>query len=155
MGDQIHWQELYDALSGQYQQLETNMQECQKTLARTEMTVAESVRKKLLDKICDFGDNLFHLAQSVEQKGHEDALKKGVWLIIQHYVELLKSEKVIAVKSTTGEKFNPQFHEAVNMLPSADVAEGHIIKELRKGYVFNGAMLRPARVTVSSGKPTA
>lgn len=48
-----------------------------------------------------------------------------------------------------GEPFDPEFHEAMAMQPSADVEPGSVLAVYQKGYTLNGRLLRPARVVVS------
>ena len=53
--------------------------------------------------------------------------------------------------SPEGEKFNPEFHEAMSMVESADVPVDHIITVFQKGFQLNGRLVRAARVVVSRG----
>jgi molecular chaperone GrpE len=46
-------------------------------------------------------------------------------------------------------------HEAVGQQESADVAEGAVLQQLRKGFKLRDRLLRPAMVLVSKGKPSA
>lgn len=48
-----------------------------------------------------------------------------------------------------GETFNPEFHEAMVMMPSAEHAPNTVSQVVQKGYVLNGRLLRPARVIVT------
>ena len=58
----------------------------------------------------------------------------------QHGIEKIEPE---------GEKFDPQFHEAMFELPSADVDPGTVVQVLESGYLIHGRLLRPARVAVA------
>lgn len=49
--------------------------------------------------------------------------------------------------------FDPNVHEAVQHLPSAEVPENEIIAQLRAGYMLGSRLLRAAQVVVSSGPP--
>ena len=49
-----------------------------------------------------------------------------------------------------GEPFDPQLHEAISMLPSADAEPGSILVVVQKGYLLNGRLLRPAMVVVAA-----
>jgi len=51
-----------------------------------------------------------------------------------------------------GEKFDPNFHQAVSTQPTDDVEENTVVEEMRKGYTLNGRLLRPAMVIVSTKK---
>jgi molecular chaperone GrpE len=48
-----------------------------------------------------------------------------------------------------GEVFNPEFHEAMAMVPSAEQSPNTISQVVQKGYTLNGRLLRPARVIVT------
>ncbi|WP_018692943.1 nucleotide exchange factor GrpE [Algicola sagamiensis] len=48
-----------------------------------------------------------------------------------------------------GETFNPEFHQAMSMQPSADVAPNTVMAVMQKGYELNGRLVRPAMVMVS------
>jgi len=55
----------------------------------------------------------------------------------------------IAVVDPLGEPFDPEFHEAMTMQPSADMEPGSVLTVFQKGYTLNGRLLRPARVVVA------
>lgn len=48
-----------------------------------------------------------------------------------------------------GEPFDPEFHEAMTMQPSAELEPGSVMTVVQKGYQLNGRLLRAARVIVS------
>ena len=52
-----------------------------------------------------------------------------------------------------GEPFDPEYHEAMTMQPSADVEPGSVLTVIQKGYSLNGRLLRPARVVVAAEPP--
>ena len=52
-----------------------------------------------------------------------------------------------------GEPFDPEYHEAMSMMPSADVEPGSVLTVIQKGYTLNGRLLRPARVIVAAEAP--
>ena len=49
----------------------------------------------------------------------------------------------------TGEKFDPQLHEALSMKPGEGTEPGVVVETVAKGYRLNGQVLRPAKVVVS------
>jgi molecular chaperone GrpE len=49
----------------------------------------------------------------------------------------------------TGKPFDPNIHEAVSQQESAEVAEGIVLQQLRKGYKLRDRLLRPATVIVA------
>ena len=50
---------------------------------------------------------------------------------------------------TVGQKLNPQFHNAVQVVDAADTEPNTIIEEMQPGYMFGDTVLRPAMVVVS------
>ena len=48
-----------------------------------------------------------------------------------------------------GQPFNPELHEAVSMVESADVAPNHVLAVMQKGYRLHERLLRPAMVMVA------
>ena len=61
----------------------------------------------------------------------------------------------IAEVDPEGEPFDPEFHEAMSMMPSENVEPGSVAKVIQKGYALNGRLLRPARVIVAAEPPAA
>ena len=53
-----------------------------------------------------------------------------------------------------GKPFDPNLHEAVSQQESADVPEGHVAQQIRKGYKYRQRLVRPAGVIVAK-KPAA
>lgn len=70
--------------------------------------------------------------------------------------EILKNRGLEAIQ-TKGEKFNPEFHEAVEQVKSEPSRSGSafggesgaIVEEIQKGYLLNKKVLRPSKVKVS------
>lgn len=78
-------------------------------------------------------------------------LKTGIEMTVAQFRGVLEKQGVALIQSD-GAIFNPELHEAMTQEPS-DLPVGTITKTLVKGYTLNGRLLRPAKVTMSSGKP--
>lgn len=57
-----------------------------------------------------------------------------------------------------GQKFDPERHQAISMVDSAEVPPGHVVNVVQKGFLLNDRLLRPAMVVVARaatepGKP--
>jgi molecular chaperone GrpE len=48
-----------------------------------------------------------------------------------------------------GEAFNPEFHQAMSMVESADAAPNTVLDVMQKGYLLNERLIRPAMVVVA------
>jgi molecular chaperone GrpE len=49
-----------------------------------------------------------------------------------------------------GEHFDPRFHEPVQEVETNDFPDGSVMQELRRGYILNEKVIRPALVNVAS-----
>lgn len=82
------------------------------------------------------------------------ALKQGSEFTIKQFEAVFAKFNIEAL-SPEGEVFNPELHQAMTMLPSADVAPNTVLNVFQKGYVLNGRLIRPAMVVVSqAAKPS-
>ena len=75
-------------------------------------------------------------------------LKEGSELTIKQFETVFAKFNIEAI-DPTGQPFNPEFHQAMTMLPSADVEPNTVINVFQKGYVLNGRLIRPAMVVVA------
>ena len=82
--------------------------------------------------------------ENEETRKHLEGLQlthKQLWATLERYgVSLIDPQ---------GQPFNPEFHEAVSMLESAEVAPNHVLSVMQKGYKLHDRLLRPAMVVVA------
>ena len=88
----------------------------------------------------------FERALKVETADKEYA--KGVELIYNRLSETLKKMGLEPV-DTTGQKFDPNLHQAVERVENHDAEDQTILGEFQRGYNFRGKLLRPAMVRVA------
>jgi len=113
----------------------------------------DSAHKYGLEK---FAKELLSVIDSLElgiQAATSDApevvkLKEGSELTIKQFEAVFAKFNIEAI-DPTGQLFNPEFHQAMTMLPSADAEPNTVINVFQKGYVLNGRLIRPAMVVVS------
>ena len=69
--------------------------------------------------------------------------------------ELLKALEKNGIRQFTpqGEKFDPNFHQAMFEVPDASVPAGSVVEVVQPGYMIGDRVLRPALVGVSKGGP--
>jgi molecular chaperone GrpE len=77
-----------------------------------------------------------------------DGLAHGVLLVFRSLREALTRNGIEAV-DPTGERFDPNLHEALSTQPADGVESGVVIETMQKGYRLDGQLIRPARVVVS------
>jgi molecular chaperone GrpE len=69
--------------------------------------------------------------------------------------ELLKALEKNSLRrfSPRGEKFDPNFHQAIYEVPDASIPAGSVVEVVAPGYMIGERVLRPAMVGVSKGGP--
>ena len=78
----------------------------------------------------------------------DDGLAHGVILVFRGLREALARNGVEAL-DPKGEKFDPQWHEALSTQPADGADPGTVLEVLQKGYRLDDQLIRPARVVVS------
>src|SRR5262249_50784460 len=99
--------------------------------------------RSFLPIVDDFERAMSH-ASPEERKSD---FSQGIGLIRRQLVDLLQRHGLQEVE-TSGE-FNPNIHEAVATEPVEDVPPNTILEVLRKGYMLNDRLVRPAWVKVA------
>lgn len=83
-----------------------------------------------------------------EPSAQQVAWVKGFRQIRKKLLDILTDQGVTTI-DTSG-AFDPNLHEAISSEPSESVESGHIIAEVRAGYMHKGRVLRPALVRIAS-----
>lgn len=76
------------------------------------------------------------------------ALREGMELTLRQLLKVASDNGLSAV-DPAGQPFNPEHHQAMSMVDSAEHAPGHVVQVYQKGWLLNERLLRPALVVVS------
>jgi molecular chaperone GrpE len=114
---------------------------------------ASSVRGKsdLIREVVPVLDDLERALQAagLDPEGDsEDGLAHGVLLVFRSLRETL-TRNGIEVVDPQGERFDPQWHEALSTQAVEGAEAGTVVEVLQKGYRLGEQLVRPARVVVS------
>jgi molecular chaperone GrpE len=93
-------------------------------------------------------DNLERALAAGEDPEAHNALVDGVAMVRDELHGRLEGAGVEAF-DPTGEKFDPQLHEALSTRSAEGTEAGVVLETLEKGYRLNGQVLRAAKVVVS------
>jgi molecular chaperone GrpE len=77
-----------------------------------------------------------------------EALAQGVLLVLRGMRETLRRHGIEAL-DPKGEKFDPQWHEALSTQPAGGADPGVVVDVMQKGYRLGEQLIRPARVVVA------
>lgn len=121
---------------------------------RTEREL-ESAHKYALDRMAQ---ELLPVIDSLElglgaakaEGASVEKLVEGTELTLKMLFNALEKFGIQAV-NPEGERFNPDFHQAMTTQPASHVEPNTVLTVFQKGYLLNDRLLRPALVVVSSG----
>lgn len=119
-----------------------------KRVERDRREMADRAAEGLLLDLLPVVDDLERaLAADAAGEGAE-AYRRGVELIHRQILDLLGRRGVTAVEPL-GADFDPHLHQAVASEPADGRRDGEVVEVLRKGYLLNDRLLRPAMVKVA------
>jgi molecular chaperone GrpE len=121
-----------------------------KRAAREKIEATKYANEALIERLIPILDN-FEAAMTAAtsaQTQSNDSLKTGVSMILSQFKNVLTDSGLEEIDAI-GKQFDPNLHEAVSQESSAEVAEGQVLKQLRKGYKLRDKLIRPAMVVVA------
>jgi molecular chaperone GrpE len=118
-----------------------------KRAARERQDAVTFANESLLQKLIPVLDN-FEAALAAADGASASSLKTGVQMIANQLKSALADAGLEEIDAT-GKKFDPNLHEAVSQVESAELAEGLVAQQVRKGYRFRNRLVRPAGVIVA------
>ena len=115
-----------------------------KQIADTIAYEKEKIIKTLLPAL----DNLDHTLQNASSAENADVLVKGIKIVYDQMLDILKSHGVTQIKSLD-EKFDPSLHQAMMQRSEPEKEENVVLEEFQKGYKLNDRVIRPSKVIVN------
>ena len=154
-------QEEIEALKGQVEKLTGDLQEKKDRLLRLQADfdnfrrrsakereeISAVVTQNFCKDMLPLLDN-FERAMAAETKDVE-AFQKGVEMIFTQFQEVLKKNGLEQIEAV-GQKFDPNFHQAVMRVEDPEREDDTVAQELQKGYMVKGRVIRPSMVLVVS-----
>jgi molecular chaperone GrpE len=122
-----------------------------KRAVRDRQDAVKYANQALLEKLVGVLDHfeMATAAASTEaQPATLDSFKNGIQMIFNQFKSVLVESGLEEIEAQ-GKTFDPNIHEAVSQQESAEVPEGHVMQQLRKGYKLRERLLRPATVIVA------
>ena len=126
----------------------------------------ENIRKRAVNDVSNarkfaiesFATDLLAVGDSLETALNTkdqtlEQLEAGVELTLKQLKQAFERADIEAVQPEIGEKFDPNWHQAVSTKPLDEIEEeldsGVIFEVLQKGYKISGRVIRPAVVVVT------
>jgi molecular chaperone GrpE len=123
-----------------------------KRMAREKDDAIRYANSSFLERLIPILDNFELGLQAAKAGGSQSAVQDGLMMVFKQLQDFLTSCGVETIDAT-GQHFDPNVHEAIAQEQNAEIAEGFVIRQLRKGYKLKDRLIRPANVVVSKGTP--
>ncbi|MCF7500286.1 MULTISPECIES: nucleotide exchange factor GrpE [Pseudoalteromonas] len=105
--------------------------------------------EKFANELLPVIDNLERAIEFSDKENEElKPVLEGIEMTVKSFNDAV-AKFGVEIVNPQGEQFNPEFHQAMSIQPSNDVAPNTVLAVMQKGYTLNGRLLRPAMVMVS------
>ena len=132
---------LYDRLLRKQAEFENYRKRIERERAEFVQFASSELMKEILNAL-----DSYELA--LKDAAVDESVRQGFGLIYKQLQDTLARFGLKAIEAK-GQKFDPNFHQAVSTQATDEVEENTILEEMRKGYLLNGRLLRPAMVSVA------
>jgi molecular chaperone GrpE len=131
------------------QRTKADFENYRKRVARETAAALARGKAELARELLPAIDNLERALAAGQDAAAHKALVEGVAMVRDELHSRLRAAGVESF-DPTGEKFDPQVHEAISVKPEEGTEAGVVVETVEKGYRLDGQVLRPARVVVSA-----
>ena len=138
-----------DELFGKLQRVSADYANFQKRAPKQIADTISYEREKIIKTLLPALDNFEHTLQNAHSAENVDVLVKGVQMVYDQMLDILKSHGVEQINAL-GQKFDPALHEAMMKKTKPDTEENIVLEEFQKGYKLNGRVIRPTKAVVSA-----
>lgn len=124
-----------------------DMENYKKRAAKEKAEVVKYGKEEVIKDMLPFIDSLDRALEHAETSTEIKSFKEGIKLIQDQLLNCLKKHGVEVIECT-GKEFDPNYHEAMMQIDSEDHEANKIVNEFQRGYLLNGRLLRPSKVSV-------
>jgi molecular chaperone GrpE len=137
-----------DELLGKLQRVSADYANYQKRVPKQIADTIGYEKELIIKKLLPVMDNFEHTLQNAHSAEDLDVLVKGVRIVYDQLLDVLKSQNVEQIEAR-GQTFDPALHEAMTQRAEPDAEDNTVLEEFQKGYKLNGRVVRPSKVIVN------
>lgn len=132
--------------------LQADFENYKKRLEKEKAGYVKYANEELIIELLAVLDDLERARASAELDSTDERLLEGIKMIESKFKDVLDGAGVEEVQAV-GEEFDPNYHEAVMTAPAEGSTHNMVTRELQKGYILSGKVIRPAKVVVAVEGP--
>lgn len=136
----------YEELNDRYKRLFAEFENYKKRSQKEKEGIYGMITGDVVSSMLPVMDNLEKAATA---KTEDTAYQDGVKLVARQFQEALKGLGLEEIE-TIGQRFDPEFHEAVSHIEDETKGEQEIVQEYRKGYRIGTKVVRHSMVIVAN-----
>lgn len=137
-------------LQNKYLRLAADFQNFRRRAEKERSDVYAYANERIVLELLDVMDS-FERAMDHPWEAGEARLMEGMAMILKQLQSVLEKNHVEAIDAL-GQPFDPSRHDAVMTEPSQTHASGAVTKVIKKGYMLNKKVIRPAMVAVAADR---
>ena len=130
-----------------------DLENYKKRAARERLEAVTFANAALLQKLIPTLDAFEMALAAAKPDSATESLRAGI-VMVSNQLKSTLAEAGLEEVDATGKMFDPASHEAVSQKETAEVPEGQVVQQIRKGYRFRTRLIRPAGVIVAK-KPAS
>lgn len=128
--------------------MQAEMDNQRKRLEREAVKSRRFALERMMKDLLQVRDSLERGLEVDKDSATVEGLREGKALTLKMLSKVMQDHG-LEVIDPVGEPFNPEFHEAMTLVPSADHEENTVMEVLQKGFKLHDRLIRPAMVVVS------
>jgi molecular chaperone GrpE len=128
--------------------MQAEMENLRKRLLRDVEKSRKFALERIMRDLVQVRDSMERGLETKAESSTVESLREGQALTLKMLVKVMQDHDLEMI-DPLGQPFDPELHEAMTVMPSADTAENTVLEVLQKGFRLHDRLLRPARVVVS------
>lgn len=128
--------------------MQAEMENLRKRLARDAERSRKFALERIMKDLLQVCDSMERGLEMADESATVESLREGQELTLKMLAKVLQDHDLEAIEPL-GQPFDPEWHEAMTVLPSEETEENTVLEVLQKGYRLHDRLIRPAMVVVS------
>jgi molecular chaperone GrpE len=128
--------------------MQAEMDNLRKRLARDAEKSRKFALERIMKDLLQVRDSMERGLELADSSATVESMREGQELTLKMLAKVLQDHD-LEVIDPAGQPFDPEWHEAMTVMPSEELDENTVVEVLQKGYRLHDRLIRPAMVVVS------